>query len=1800
MKFFIALTFVVLSGSLACAELQLPVLKAVNNNDDLHLTGMSINVTVEGILAETVIELEYYNEGHRNLEGEFTLKLPEGATVSTYALEVNGEMRPGVAVEKAQARFAYESIKRRRIDPGLVEREEGNIYRTKIFPIVRRQTKKVRIGFIHPIENGNYRFPLNGNTLLKKFTCSIDGKLTEPPGLVLSGEPKSPGNNFGKSAWSFRDVTANGMLTCQAAVPQGNNYQTRFDFDEQGNLYFVTQGQALQREPRSLSSFRLIWDTSHSGNWRNHKEEFDALKKIATTESTCHISVHFLGESLGPEKKFTIRNGNIDELVKYLKTPVYHGYADFSKIPPVSRMTLLFSDGNAPLKHWALPAQPQGTLYIMHSHGAKASPWVVGQAVDIIPIGEANWWQKLRFSRTGILRSSITDELADYSVVGDRFVLSGKIPRNRLSNTRIQFRNGGRVDLPRTPSKENVNNWNLSRRIWAGRQLARIEKINNAEKTREFAIQERLTSDYTSLIVLERFQDHLTYNIPPPEPDLLARYEREKAKSKNNTKTNLVTKWKKKIEWHNHEYTWFDGALIDETRKVQIFARSSRVAFSEKTINRKAIRKFEAWHSRALETTAKRKEIEDGITFKNWLKEVDQRIEELQKIRDSVPVKDAQNKIHFSVRGNVKERGIYSKKPPFTLQDAIRHVGGTNDASARERVFLYRNADRTGYNLNNRALDPIELQWGDMIVAEAPNYQWNAVDPFFADPFASGGSAPVRRSAPAVFEAPGSFSSAKSNNWSSDERETKTNRILPVANDLRFQNRTTDILAKYSEQSDLWPFYIEDLKLNGGLTASDTIKIARLFFAKSDTKNGSKVLSNLFDVIENPVEAIRSYAYWIAQFGSTFEAVKTLQSALDLPELDHRTRALLHFDIGQLSDNADSFRKAAETDFSSPTPSELGTVALTDAYVRSQLPVKLIPPYKMTSDYRIVITSMGQFYKMDVQVPKRFNKLVSADSFRQVSVAGVTEHQRRKALPGKVNIGLISTDPGTYHVRIYRKFGDSEQKLIKQKTVYIDTEYRTQVGELNFDWNDIPVDEVFLKVEDDPFADPIAEIPWKTAIRNHCLDCHDADSEKGGLNLDDILDRDIAFHSDTWEKVVRQLEARQMPPVGKGSPSETEYQDTVSALVSKLDLLPVNPGRTDTLRRLNRTEYQNAIRDLLGLEIDASELLPPDESSHGFDNITVGDLSPALLDRYLSAARKISRLAVGKKLSSPDARTIRIAPDLTQEEHVEGLPLGTRGGTQVKHIFPRSGEYEVRVRLTRDRNELIEGLHGPHEMVFLLNDSRKATLKIAPPEKRKRDHTNFDANLKARFFVPAGSQSLGVTFIKQSPAVQETLRQPYEAQFNYHRHPRPSPALYQITIVGPFDDKGPAVAETKAADIAKLIRKAWRRPATQQEVDKIMKFYKEGGMEMALSAILVSRDFLFRVEKDPEKLAPETVYSINDLELASRMSFFLWSSLPDEALLTAAEKNLLISKSEIKNQALRMLDDPRSESLVYNFANQWLYLRNLDSITPDGRLFPDFDHNLRQAFKRETELLFSDIIRNDRSVLDLLRTKETWLNERLAKHYGIPHVYGSRFRKVQLKPEIPRGGLLRHGSILTVTSYATRTSPVIRGNWILENFLGTPPPPPPPDVPALDENSVSANLPIRERLAAHREKAACASCHNLMDPVGFSLENFDAVGRWRTTENGVPVDAEGGLPGGRKFTGVEGLEKGLLERPDLFVRTLTEKLMTFALGRGIEPSDAPAIRQIVRDAKANNYRFSSIISGIVTSPPFTMRTSGKL
>jgi len=762
-------------------------------------------------------------------------------------------------------------------------------------------------------------------------------------------------------------------------------------------------------------------------------------------------------------------------------------------------------------------------------------------------------------------------------------------------------------------------------------------------------------------------------------------------------------------------------------------------------------------------------------------------------------------------------------------------------------------------------------------------------------------------------------------------------------------------------------------------------------------------------------------------------------------------------------------------------------------------------------------------------------------------------------------------------------------------------------------------------------ASPVAPSPHRATLDRYCATCHNARARAGGLTLDNLDLSRVDSDAATWEKVVRKLRGRMMPPAGMPRPDDATYDALAASLESSLDRAVAsrpNPGRTDTFRRLSRVEYQNAIRDLLDLDVDVSALLPKDDASHGFDNVANGELSPTLLERYLAAAQKVSRAAVGGPLPSPASQVVILPPDLTQEDHLDGLPLGTRGGTIVHHNFPLDGTYEIQMRLSRDRNENVEGLTEPQQVELTLDGERVQIFGIKPNRNQSGAYyadEAVDKDLNVRLQVTAGPHDVGVVFPRRTFALEETERQPSLAHFNMDRHPRVQIALYSVSIAGPFT--GDKVSDTPSRRrifvckpsatltedacaqriVSALAKRAFRRAVTNADIEAPLRFYKEAratgdfddGIEMAIRAVLASTEFLFRIERDPRNSAPATPYRVSDVELASRLSFFLWSSVPDDELLDLAIAGTLRRPGTLEQQVKRMLASSKSDALVTNFAGQWLYLRNLAAASPDARTFPDFDDNLRQAFRRETELFVESIVREDRSALDLLRANYTFVNERLARHYGMPNVYGSRFRRVSLGDGSVRGGILGQGSVLTVTSYANRTSPVLRGKWILENIVGTPPPPPPLNVPPLkDTDSEGRVLSMRERMAQHRASPACAGCHQLMDPAGLSMENFDAIGRWRIrTESGSAVDASGGLPDGSTFTGMSGLRAALLRRPEMFVGTLTEKLMTYGLGRGLEYYDAPAVRQIVAATRPQDYRFSSIVLGIVSSDPFQMRMS---
>jgi hypothetical protein len=750
-------------------------------------------------------------------------------------------------------------------------------------------------------------------------------------------------------------------------------------------------------------------------------------------------------------------------------------------------------------------------------------------------------------------------------------------------------------------------------------------------------------------------------------------------------------------------------------------------------------------------------------------------------------------------------------------------------------------------------------------------------------------------------------------------------------------------------------------------------------------------------------------------------------------------------------------------------------------------------------------------------------------------------------------------------------------------------------------------------------------------LNQYCVVCHNEKLKTAGLMLDKLDIANVGGNAAVWEKVLQKLRAGSMPPAGLARPAKATYDSLASYLETELDRAAVarpDPGRP-AVHRLNRAEYVNAVRDLLDLNtdaIDVASLLPADNAAYGFDNI--GDVlgtSPALLERYLSAAEKVSRLAIGD-LAIPSAlEKIDIPESLKQDERMsDALPAGSRGGIAINHYFPVDGEYLIRIRLRRDFLGVIVGIADQKQIDVRLDEKRIKLFTVGGERKGKSNDvaadydylSTADAALEVHFTAEAGAHLVQITYLKDT-IKPETLPQ-NGSRAGVGRGSNVD-GLDNVTIGGPYNPtefgQTPSRVRiltcqpaTKADEepcarkiLSTLARRAYRRPVTDEELVPLLNLYRNGsssgfeaGIRTALQGILVDPDFLFRVERDPGNSKTDSVHLVSDVELASRLSFFLWSSIPDDELLNLAAEGRLKEQAVLDDQVRRMLRDPRSKALVENFAGQWLYLRNLPTKFPDPGVYPNFDENLRQALEQETNLFFESIIREDRSVVDLLDADYTFVNERLARHYGIPDVHGSQFRRVTLHDE-NRRGLLGQGSILMVTSYATRTAPTLRGKWLLENILGTPPPPPPPNVPSLKEDRNASALTMRERMEQHRANPACASCHKLMDPLGFALENFDAIGRWRTTQGNTPIDASGELPDGTKFQGPSELRRVLLSKRDQFVGTVTEKLLTYAVGRGIEYYDMPAVRKIVRGGASSDYRFSAIVLGIAKSTPFQMR-----
>jgi hypothetical protein len=739
------------------------------------------------------------------------------------------------------------------------------------------------------------------------------------------------------------------------------------------------------------------------------------------------------------------------------------------------------------------------------------------------------------------------------------------------------------------------------------------------------------------------------------------------------------------------------------------------------------------------------------------------------------------------------------------------------------------------------------------------------------------------------------------------------------------------------------------------------------------------------------------------------------------------------------------------------------------------------------------------------------------------------------------------------------------------------------------------------------------------AIGKYCATCHSPQLRTAGLALDPAAADHVQNDPERWEKVIRKLRSNSMPPPGAPRPDQATYNSLAGFLESELDRAAAatpNAGKLPPLHRLSRTEYENAVRDLLALgplprEMDYSLLLPPDNASSGFDNIAdLLFISPTAMESYLGAAEKISRLAVGDPNIPEMVNSYRLSDQEEQTVRADGLPVGTRGGLMVRSEFPLDGEYLIKVELA--------GASDTEQQLEITVDGERVQLAHISASQGRGGRGGRKPQ-EFRVPVKAGTRALGIAFVQRDEVRDEEVLRPRL------RSPGPEIAVETVTISGPYNVKGPGDTASRRrifvcrpgsaseeAPCARRIlmtleRRAYRRHVNAADVQSLMPFYVAGraeggfdqGIERALQRLLVSPQFLFRIERDPAGAVPGTSHPVSDIELASRLSFFLWSSIPDDELLDLASQGKLRQPGVLEKQVRRMMADARSESLVTNFAEQWLYLRDLDSRKPNESLFPDFDESLRDGFRQETDLFLDSVLRGNRSVLELLSANYTFVNERLAKHYGIPNIHGSEFRRVNFPPGSPRGGLLGQGSILTITSYATRTSPVNRGKWVLQNLLSSPPPPPPPNVPALktEGKEPGKTLTMRDAMVRHRADPACAGCHSRMDPIGFAMENFDAVGTWRDRDGDSPIDASGIFPNGEKFNGMAGLKAALLSHPEEFVATISSELLMYAIGRNVQYFDEPAVRAIARGGARDNYTFTSLVLGVVKSVPFRMRES---
>ncbi len=1087
LRLLLSLFCATLLGGASCSAAQalsLPDLVIPDQNDSRQptLVDLFIEVTITGNLAETVLNLTYYNEGTRNAEGEFSLKLPEGATVSSYALDVNGKMRPGVAVEKAQAKHAYETIKRRNIDPGIVERQADNVYRTRIFPIFPKKHKRVRIGFTHSLVDGVYHFPFAKQINVKSLAITMNGEWVGPPTLTLAGNLVGASESSEhKHTWQIENAQLNnGSLTATAVTANLVKPIIFFQRDKSGDTHLVCQAVAENKsvQPENWSTFRIVWDASLSSGRADQEKRYAAIKKILNFASATEVAVHLLRGELTDARTFPVdSDADIDQLITYLKSTAYHGIANFKALTGHQGKTLLLSDGEAILPTWApVAGHSCGDLYLCHSSFDKVSPTLVDIARETLAIDTDLWWTTFLSGSGHRLRTNLPRQHWIYSDEGEnRFTIYAKIPFTWLYRFEMSL-GEGRSNIAKIRNVDHRTEWGLARRLWAEKKLASLERYASQREITDFAISERLVSDYTSVIVLERFQDHITYRIPPPEPDLLQKYKQAIAKELDSTKGFNTEAWTRKHNWSQLPVYWFDFDLRDELRTVGMWAHASRTAFPADKLNAESILAYETWYEDAAQTILRRDQISSGEQMRDWLKEIDTHLQSLQNIRNEKANVSPDGQVHVSVRGRTRTRGIMSQEPAFSLRSAITQAGGTQGWDDLGRVYLYRDARRTGYNMLSQDYLPVPLEWGDMIVVEgAPDRYYGRgggpIDPF-AEPSPNRSSF-LLSNQPAILEEEESTSrqsdpfGGSTFGWGSNDPFGQQTSIVKTQRSYRGQQRFGRGLPEnFFEQIKTHPdasSYLNEIYSNGGgFSENDLVSTAQILNQRDQTQLALEILEQVYEVVADPLLATRIIAYWQAEFGDSDGAAERLRNVLPLAADRPADLALLHFDIAQITQSAEHCRQAVDIAQATDGLGELFSIALTDLYsLDSEAKLSGIPQEKLTADVRVVVTGLEQPYQLSVSVPEKYLSVADPNAHYEASILGVSEHIISKGMPGINEVFLTDAAPGTYHIRITKNLGrQGGEKIILNQTILIrqGASDPYKAGQADLSWDDIEID----------------------------------------------------------------------------------------------------------------------------------------------------------------------------------------------------------------------------------------------------------------------------------------------------------------------------------------------------------------------------------------------------------------------------------------------------------------------------------------------------------------------------------------------------------------------------------------------------------------------------------------------------------------------------------------------------------------------------------------------------------------------